>query len=122
MTKDIAGSEPEINTRIDIASSELETPEGIVRTLTVTAFHAGNWQKPLPAEEVQPWVDAIKALIQSHDTEKKQQLLAALPKQKHYGNCHGRPTCSCLYAHRNYMLLEVEQIIEANLTPPENEG
>lgn len=53
----------DLNTRIDIASSELETPEGIVRSLTVTAFHAGNWQKPLGPEDTQPWVDAIKKLI-----------------------------------------------------------
>jgi hypothetical protein len=55
--------EPTINSRIDIADSELKTAEGIVRTLTITAFHAGNWQKPLAPEDTQPWVDAINKLV-----------------------------------------------------------
>lgn len=58
-----------ISTRIDIASSELETPSGIVRSLTVTAFHAGNWQKPIGPEDTKVWVEAIKSLIQREVTK-----------------------------------------------------
>ena len=46
-----------------IDESMLKTPEDICKALTMMGFQRGNWQKLINPEELEPFVQAIKALI-----------------------------------------------------------